>query len=84
MSAKPLDYTSLLRSDLPPAAVKWAGFPKYNFVGGHNDGETVPVAGLVDAAQAVIAREGKSLATYNMESGAQGYLPLRQFLVGKL
>ena len=84
MTAKPLDYTSLLRADLPPAAVKWAGFPKYNFVGGHNDGETVPVAGLVDAAQAVIAREGKSLATYNMESGAQGYLPLRQFLVKKL
>ena len=84
MPAKPLDYTSLLRTDLPPAAVKWAGFPKYNFVGGHNAGETVPVAGLVDAAQAVITREGRTLATYNMESGAQGYLPLRQFLVAKL
>jgi 2-aminoadipate transaminase len=84
MPAKPFDYAPLLRPDLPPAAIKWAGFPKYNFVGGHNDGESVPVAGLVEAAQAVIAREGRTLATYNMESGAQGYLPLRQFLVKKL
>ena len=84
MTAKPFDYAPLLRADLPPAAPKWAGFPKYNFVGGHNDGDSVPVAGLVAAAEAVIAREGRMLATYNMESGNQGYLPLRQFLVRKL
>jgi 2-aminoadipate transaminase len=84
MTAKPFDYAPLLRADLPPAAVKWSGFPKYNFVGGHNDADSVPVADLVDAAKAVIAREGAKLATYNMDHGNQGYVPLRQFLVKKL
>lgn len=84
MPAKPLDYSKIIRSDLPPAAVKYAGFPKYNFVGGHNDGESVPVADLLAAATAVISREGRTLATYGLESGPQGYLPLRQFLVRKL
>lgn len=84
MTAKPLDYAGHLRSDLPPAAVKYAGFPKYNFVGGHNDGGSVPVEDLLAAATAVIKREGRTLATYGLESGPQGYLPLRQFLVKKL
>ena len=53
MPAKPFDYAPLLRPELPPAAAKWAGFPKYNFVGGHNDAESVPVEGLVQAATAV-------------------------------
>jgi len=43
MAAKPFDYADLLRPDLPPAAVRWTGFPKYNFVGGHNDAGSVPV-----------------------------------------
>lgn len=84
MTAKPFDYAPLLRADLPPAAVKWAGFPTYNFVGGHNDADSVPVPALAEAAKAVIAREGAKLATYNMDHGNQGYLPLRQFLARKL
>ena len=28
-----LDYSSLLRPDLPPPAKRWGGFPRYNFVG---------------------------------------------------
>jgi 2-aminoadipate transaminase len=84
MTAKPLDYSKLVRIDLPPAGVKYAGFPKYNFVGGHIDGASVPVADLLAAATAVISREGRTLATYGLESGPQGYLPLRQFLVRKL
>ena len=84
MTAAPLDYTGLLRTDLPPAAVKYAGFPKYNFVGGHNDADSTPVEGLRAAADAVLAREGRTLATYGLQSGPQGYLPLREFLVRKL
>ncbi len=84
MPAAKLDYAGLLRADLPPAAVKYAGFPKYNFVGGHNDAESVPVDGLRAAADAVLAREGRTLATYSLTSGPQGYLPLREFLVRKL
>ena len=84
MTAQPIDYTSIVRKDLPAASAKWNGFPKYNFVGGHNDPESTPVADLVKAAGAVIAREGKTLATYNLESGAQGYKPLREFVARKL
>lgn len=84
MPAQPIDYSSLVRRDLPPAAARWSGFPKYNFVGGHNDPESTPVAELVKAAEAVIAREGKTLATYNLESGAQGYKPLREFVARKV
>jgi 2-aminoadipate transaminase len=78
------DYTELLRPNLPPAATPWVGFPKYNFVGGHNDADSVPVEDLVAAATRVLRREGKTLATYGMQSGALGYRPLREFLVRKL
>jgi 2-aminoadipate transaminase len=79
MTSGSFDYTSLLAP-----GVKYAGFPKYNFVGGHNDAEHVPVDHLVAAATAVLAREGRTLATYGLESGPLGYRPLREFLVAKL
>jgi 2-aminoadipate transaminase len=78
------DYSALLRPGLPPAAAKWTGFPKYNFVGGHNDADSVPVEDLIAAAASVLRREGKTLATYGLESGAQGYRPLREFIARKL
>ena len=84
MTSGAFDYTSLLAPGLPAPAVKYAGFPKYNFVGGHNDPEHVPVDDLVGAATAVLAREGRTLATYGLESGPLGYRPLREFLVTKL
>jgi len=84
MSSEVFDYTALLRPDLPPAAAKWIGFPKYNFVGGHNDADSVPVEGLVAAANAVLKREGRTLATYGLESGPLGYRPLREFITRKL
>jgi 2-aminoadipate transaminase len=42
------------------------------------------VQGLVDAISAVLQREGKTLATYGLASGPQGYRPLREFLTAKL
>ena len=84
MPADTFDYSGLLRPGLPPAAAKWAGFPKYNFVGGHNDADSVPVEDLIAAATSVLRREGKTLATYGLESGAQGYRPLREFIARKL
>src|ERR1700733_7300760 len=78
------DFTPLLAPGLPVPAAKWAGFPKYNFVGGHNDPEHVPVAALTAAANSVLTREGRTLATYGLASGPLGYRPLRDFLVGKL
>jgi 2-aminoadipate transaminase len=80
----PFDFAPLFAGGLPAPAVKWNGFPKYNFVGGHNDAEQVPVDGLIAAATAVLKREGKTLASYGLESGPLGYRRLREFLVDKL
>ena len=84
MAAAPLDFAKLLRQDLPPASPKWTGFPKYNFVGGHNDPASTPVEALIEAANIVLTREGRTLATYNLEDGAQGYKPLRTFVAEKV
>ena len=73
-----------LRKDLPPASVRWNGFPAYNFVGGHNDADSLPTSKLADLCHRIIEREGHTLATYGLNSGPLGYLPLREFLVGKL
>jgi 2-aminoadipate transaminase len=84
MTAGSFDYASLLAPGLPAPAVKYTGFPKFNFVGGHNDAEHLPVDDLVAAATAVLTREGRTLATYGLQSGPLGYRPLREFLVAKL
>ena len=78
------DFTPLLPAGLPAPAVKFTGLPKYNFTGGNNDGDELPLDGLVAAASAVLQREGRTLATYGLASGPQGYRPLRDFLVDKL
>src|SRR5258708_27914898 len=78
------DFAPLLAPGLPPPAAKWTGRAKYNFIGGNNDADQVPVDGLIAAATAVLKREGGTLATYGLESGPLGYRPLREFLAEKL
>ena len=78
------DFTPLLPAGLPAPAMKWTGSPKYNFTGGNNDSDELPLDELVAAADAVLKREGRTLATYGLASGPQGYRPLRDFLVQKL
>jgi 2-aminoadipate transaminase len=78
------DFKPLLPTGLPAPAAKWTGLPKYNFTGGNNDPDAVPVDGLIAAAEAVLRREGRSLATYGVAHGPQGYRPLREFLAAKL
>ena len=80
----PFDFAPLLAPGTPAPAVKWNGFPKYNFIGGHNDAKNVPVDALIEAATAVLKREGVTLAPYGLNSGPLGYKPLREFLAGKL
>ncbi len=80
----PFDLAPLFAPGTPAPAVKWNGFPRYNFVGGHNDARLVPVDALIAAATAVLKREGATLATYGLNSGPQGYKPLREFLSAKL
>ena len=78
------DFEPLVPADAPAPAAKWTGLARYNFIGGNNDPDGVPVEDLTAAAQAVLAREGRSLATYGLNSGPQGYKPLREFLSLKL
>src|SRR5215813_14487037 len=84
MSAGSFDFASLLPAGLPAPAAKWTGAPRYNFTGGNNDADQVPVDGLIAAAEAVLRREGRTLANYGLKSGPQGYRPLREFLARKL
>lgn len=84
MGAMSFDIETCLRPDLPAPAGRWTGFPAYNFVGGHNDAETVPADALRAAADRVLAREGRTLATYGLNSGPMGYAPLRAFVADKL
>ena len=44
------DFSPLIPKGLPPAAAKWTGAPKYNFTGGNNDGDALPLDGLIAAA----------------------------------
>jgi 2-aminoadipate transaminase len=69
---------------LPPPAVRWNGRVKFDFTGGNNDPDRVPVDGLITAAESVLKREGRMLAIYGVNQGPQGYRPLREFLAGKL
>jgi 2-aminoadipate transaminase len=78
------DFSALLVPNLPPAAGRWSGLATYNFTGGNNDADAVPVDGLIAAAAASLEREGRNLATYNLAHGPQGYRPLREFLAAKL
>ena len=76
-------YTHLFAKDLPPAAPRFAGLPKYNFIGGHNDPVRIPSEALAAAAAAALRRDGKKLALYNAD-GPQGYRGLREFVAKKL
>jgi 2-aminoadipate transaminase len=83
MSAAGFAHSNRFNKNLPPAAPPWTGFPKYNFIGGHNDPERVPAAALADAATTVLRRRGADLALYNFD-GPQGYRGLRDFVVDKV
>jgi len=78
------DFGPLFPAGLPASAARWTGTAKYNFTGGNNDPDAVPLEGLTQAAQSVLAREGRTLSHYGLRSGPQGYRPLREFLAAKL
>ena len=78
------DITALLRPGLPAGESRWAGDAPYNFVGGHNDPDSVPFAGFAEAAGSVLARRGRDLARYNLGGSPQGHAPLREFVAEAL
>ena len=73
-----------MHSDALGAAIEWNGYPRFNFIGGHNDSENIPVVSLRESIDNVILKEGKTLAKYGLESGPQGYIPLRSFISSQL
>src|SRR5438309_12119837 len=83
MTAAGFAYSNRFNKNLPPAAPPWTGFPKYNFIGGHNDPERVPAAALADAATTVLRRRGADLALYNFD-GPQGYRRPRDLVANKV
>lgn len=84
MTVSTFDYARLFGPGLPPPAARWNGRVKFDFTGGNNDPERVPLEGLIEAAESVLRREGRRLAIYGVDHGPQGYRPLREFLAGKL
>ena len=68
----PFDFSAAVNSTLPPESAPWSEFPQYNFVGGHNDPDSLPLESLINACNNVMKREGKTLSTYSLESGPQG------------
>jgi hypothetical protein len=83
-AAQPLDYTRLFRRGVPEPTPRFTGFPKYNFVGGHNDPTHIPVEALAEAAAAALRREGAGLALYNLGHGPLGHEGLRDLVTDKL
>jgi 2-aminoadipate transaminase len=84
MSSASFDFVPLFAAGLPPPAARWTGRVKYDFTGGNNDSDSLPLDGLIAAADAVLKREGHTLSTYGLSSGPQGYRALREFLAAKL
>jgi 2-aminoadipate transaminase len=84
MKVTTFDVTPLLAPGLPPATARWSGRVKFDFTGGNNDPDRVPLEGLIAATETVLRREGRKLAFYGVDHGPQGYRPLRDFLAGKL
>ena len=83
MTDNTLDYSTLFNKDLPAPAVQFEGHPKYNFIGGHSDPDSVPMEGFIEAAANVFSGDPKYMSMYSLD-GPQGILPLRQFVVDKL
>jgi 2-aminoadipate transaminase len=78
------DFQAMFAKGLPAPAARWNGFPKYNFVGGHNDPEGIPVEELIASAGRALRKRGRTLATYNLDGGPLGDREMREFLAWKM
>jgi 2-aminoadipate transaminase len=74
----------MFRCNLPLAAKRWTGFPRFNFVGGHVEREAIPVEELMASTTAILQKKGRELATYHMDSGPQGFRELRDFVARRM
>ena len=74
MTSNALDYSTLFNKDLPAPPAKWGGHPKYNFIGGHSDPDSVPMEGFIEAAANVFSGDPRYISMYSLD-GPQGILP---------
>ena len=78
------DFRAHLSKVAKTEAKPFAGFPPFHFVGGNIDEPTVPADALADAVGKVLRDAGRSMGKYGMDSGPQGYRPLRDFVAENL
>ena len=74
-------FENFFNADLPESSKKYSGFPKYNFIGGHNSKENIPVNELIESISNGLIQEGNNLALYGHNNGPQGNLNLRNFFL---
>ncbi len=72
------DFGSFLSNVATNKTAPFAGYPPHHFVGGNIDEPTVPAAALSQAVEKVIREHGTAMGKYGMDSGPQGYSPLRE------
>lgn len=72
------------RGGLPEPLPVWAGLPRFNFIGGHNDPGLVPVEAMVRASAAAMNANAPLMALYNLGHGALGFEGLRNEIARKL
>ena len=72
------DFASFLADVASNKANPFSGYPEHHFVGGNIDEPTVPAHALAEAVGDVIRKYGTTMGKYGMDSGPQGYLPLRE------
>jgi len=78
------DFRSRLSSVAGGEAKPFSDFPPFHFVGGNIDEPTVPAEALADAVGRVLRHQGHAMGKYGMNSGPQGYLPLRECISASL
>ena len=78
------DFTSSLSSNATNKAARWKNIPPFHFIGGNIDEPSVPAEALADAVSTALRREGNAMGKYGMNSGPQGNLALREFIVKNL
>ena len=76
-SGTAFDYSDIFAKGLPPPLASGViPQPKYNFILGHTNAETIPVEGLIEATAAAMRKDGPGLAINLHNGGLLGYLPL--------
>lgn len=78
------DFDSFLSAVASGEMKPFSGNPRYHFVDGNIDEQTIPTEALANAVGDVIRNHGSAMGKYGMNSGPQGHLPLREFISDNL